>query len=155
MQPADIFLDLAGEDLRRRLFLTTGEDGQELCLRPDFTIPIARHYLETGDAGRTAAFSYVGQVFRHRPGQLGETMQAGVESIGRTDEEQADADMLALALEACSSLGLAPHAFVWGMRACSLPFCKRLKFQRFGSVVCGMYSASGLDGSGYRAHGRV
>ncbi|KZK90770.1 ATP phosphoribosyltransferase regulatory subunit [Pseudovibrio sp. W64] len=106
LQPADIFLDLAGEDLRRRLFLTTGEDGQELCLRPDFTIPIARHYLETGIAGRTAAFSYVGQVFRHRPGQLGETMQAGVESIGREDEEQADADMLALALETADKLGL-------------------------------------------------
>lgn len=106
LQPADIFLDLAGEDLRRRLFLTTGEDGQELCLRPDFTIPMARHYLETGDAGRTAAFSYVGQVFRHRPGQLGETMQAGVESIGRADQEQTDADMLALALDASDTLGL-------------------------------------------------
>ncbi|MTI18585.1 ATP phosphoribosyltransferase regulatory subunit [Rhodobacteraceae bacterium RKSG542] len=104
LQPVDIFLDLAGEDLRRRLFLTTGEDGQELCLRPDFTIPIARHYLHQGDAGRHASYSYAGPVFRHRAGQPSETLQAGVESIGRTDEEQADADMLRLALDASAQL---------------------------------------------------
>ncbi|WP_310621142.1 ATP phosphoribosyltransferase regulatory subunit [Flexibacterium corallicola] len=104
LQPADIFLDLAGEDLRRRLFLTHGEDGHELCLRPDFTIPIARHYLDEGEAGRTASYSYAGSVFRQKAGQLGETLQTGVESIGRTDEEQADADMLGLALEACDQL---------------------------------------------------
>ena len=106
LQPADIFLDLAGEDLRRRLFLTTGEDGQELCLRPDFTIPIARHYLETGDAGRTAAFSYVGQIFRHRPAHLGETLQAGIESIGRTTKNKPMQICSALALNAADELKL-------------------------------------------------
>ncbi|MEP2389711.1 MAG: ATP phosphoribosyltransferase regulatory subunit, partial [Hyphomonas sp.] len=35
LQPADVFLDLVGEDIRRRLFLTNGTDGEDLCLRPD------------------------------------------------------------------------------------------------------------------------
>ncbi len=39
IQPADQFLDMAGEDLRRRIFLTENENGESLCLRPEFTIP--------------------------------------------------------------------------------------------------------------------
>ncbi|WP_068318660.1 ATP phosphoribosyltransferase regulatory subunit [Polycladidibacter hongkongensis] len=106
LQDADVFLDLAGEDLRKRLYLTSGEDGADLCLRPDFTIPIARHYLSSGIAGRVAAFSYAGPVFRQKPGQLGETLQAGVESIGRRDSDAADADMLSLALSSAEVLDL-------------------------------------------------
>ncbi|WP_068081058.1 ATP phosphoribosyltransferase regulatory subunit [Polycladidibacter stylochi] len=105
LQSADIFLDLAGEDLKKRLFLTSGEDGQELCLRPDFTIPIARHYVQSGITGRIAAYSYAGPVFRQKSGHTGETMQAGVESIGRKDIEAADADMLSLALTSADVLG--------------------------------------------------
>ena len=37
LQPADPYLDTAGEALRRRIFLTRGEGGEALCLRPDFT----------------------------------------------------------------------------------------------------------------------
>ncbi|MGB6448132.1 MAG: ATP phosphoribosyltransferase regulatory subunit, partial [Xanthobacteraceae bacterium] len=37
LQPAEPFLDLGGEDIRRRMFLTTDPDGRELCLRPDLT----------------------------------------------------------------------------------------------------------------------
>ncbi|MER2634023.1 MAG: ATP phosphoribosyltransferase regulatory subunit, partial [Rhizobiaceae bacterium] len=70
--PADLFLDTAGEDIRRRLFLTSDAEGTELCLRPDFTIPICRHYLENGAAGREAALGYFGPVFRQRRGGAGE-----------------------------------------------------------------------------------
>lgn len=105
LQPADAFLDLSGESIRRRMFLTTGEDGQELCLRPDLTIPIAR------EVGRLrlplpAAVSYLGPVFRFRSGGPGEFRQAGVESFGRADREAADADILALALETCAIYGV-------------------------------------------------
>ncbi len=39
LQPADPFLETAGEDLRRRVFITENEVGDALCLRPEFTIP--------------------------------------------------------------------------------------------------------------------
>ncbi|MCW5695213.1 MAG: ATP phosphoribosyltransferase regulatory subunit [Bauldia sp.] len=102
LHDADLFLDLAGEDLRRRLFLTGAADGVELCLRPDYTIPVALHHLTAGDPRRLGAYAYCGPVFRQRSGETGEFTQAGVESIGRTDRGDADAEMLALALDAVS-----------------------------------------------------
>ena len=106
LQPADPFLDLSGEDIRKSLYLTTDASGAELCLRPDLTIPVARDYLASGRAGEPAGFSYLGPVFRYRSGQPCEFLQAGIESFGRQDRAAADAEMLALALEATSAFGL-------------------------------------------------
>ena len=66
LQPAEPFLDLSGEDIRRRMFLTTDPNGNELCLRPDLTIPVSRDYLASRVAGEPAGFCYLGPVFRHR-----------------------------------------------------------------------------------------
>lgn len=96
LQPAGLFLDLSGEDIRRRLYLTQGPEGTELCLRPEYTIPVALDHLRAG--GVAAEYCYAGPVFRHRSGESGEFRQAGLESIGRADIEAADADVLATAL---------------------------------------------------------
>jgi ATP phosphoribosyltransferase regulatory subunit len=106
LQPAEPFLDLSGEDIRKSLYLTTDTSGEELCLRPDLTIPVARDYLASGQAGRPAGFSYLGPVFRYRSGRPSEFLQAGIESFGRQDRAAADAEMLALALEATSACGV-------------------------------------------------
>ena len=47
IQPAGPFLDMAGEDLRRRIFLTESETGASLCLRPEFTIPVCLRHIES------------------------------------------------------------------------------------------------------------
>src|SRR5271163_1972635 len=83
LQPAEPFLDLSGEDIRRRMFLTSDPDGRELCLRPDLTIPVSRDYLHSDAAGKAAGFCYLGAVFRHREGASSEFLQAGIESFGR------------------------------------------------------------------------
>src|ERR1700761_7647836 len=106
LQPAEPFLDLSGEDIRRRMLLTTDPDGRELCLRPDLTIPVSRAYLASPDAGKAAGFCYLGAVFRHREGAAAEFLQAGIESFGRTDRAAADAEMLALGLEATTQYGI-------------------------------------------------
>jgi ATP phosphoribosyltransferase regulatory subunit len=106
LQPAEPFLDLSGEDIRRRMFLTSDPDGRELCLRPDLTIPVSRDYLASPDAGKPAGFCYLGAVFRHREGASSEFVQAGIESFGRADKAAADAEMLALGLEATTHYGL-------------------------------------------------
>ncbi|MTI07654.1 ATP phosphoribosyltransferase regulatory subunit [Roseibium denhamense] len=106
LQPADVFLDLTGEDIRRRLFLTNGTDGIDLCLRPDFTIPVCRHHLADPAASLPAAYSYHGPVFRQRADGLGEIPQIGAESLGRTDIPEADADLLALSVNALDAFGL-------------------------------------------------
>jgi ATP phosphoribosyltransferase regulatory subunit len=106
LQPADPFLDLSGEDIRKSLYLTTDAGGEELCLRPDLTIPVARDYLASSRAGQPAGFSYLGPVFRYRADRPSEFLQAGIESFGRQDRAAADAEMLALALEATAAFGV-------------------------------------------------
>jgi ATP phosphoribosyltransferase regulatory subunit len=106
LQPAEPFVDLSGEDIRKSLYLTTDASGEELCLRPDLTIPVARDYLASPRAGQPAGFSYLGPVFRYRWGRPSEFLQAGIESFGRQDRAAADAEMLALALEATAAFGV-------------------------------------------------
>jgi ATP phosphoribosyltransferase regulatory subunit len=106
LQPAEPFLDLSGEDIRRRMFLTSDPHGHELCLRPDLTIPVSRAYLQSPAAGAVAGFCYLGTVFRHREGLTAEFVQAGIESFARRDIAAADAEMLALGLEATTLYGL-------------------------------------------------
>jgi len=106
LQPAEPFLDLSGEDIRKSLYLTTDGSGEELCLRPDLTIPVARDYLASPRAGQPAGFSYLGPVFRYRWGKSSQFLQAGIESFGRQDRAAADAEMLALALEATAAFGV-------------------------------------------------
>ena len=106
LQPSDVFIDLSGEDIRRRMFATQDADGHELCLRPDYTIPVCRQHL--ADAAATpASYSYLGPVFRLRRGETGEFLQAGIESIGRPDRSVTDAEILSLALEGLDLFGLA------------------------------------------------
>jgi len=114
LQPAEPFLDLAGEDIRNRMYLTTAPGGAEFCLRPDLTIPVSRDYLASPAAGQAAGFCYLGPVFRHRTDQPAEFLQAGIESFGRADKAAADAEMLSLGLEATATYGLASPAIKTG-----------------------------------------
>jgi len=144
VHPASVFVELAGEDLRRRLYLTSGADGAELALRPDYTIPVALHHLATGKAKRKANYAYLGPVFRIRSEGPGEFLQAGVESLGRTDRTAADADILKLAFAAAATLGVrkpkvrigdsALFAAVLDALALSAPWQRRLE-RTFGDTA--------------------
>lgn len=103
--PASVFLDFSGEEIRSSLFLAGDGSGAELCLRPEYTIPVCRAYLASDAAGRRATFSYCGPVFRSRADGPSETVQAGLESYGRSDVPAADADVLMLALDAAAAGG--------------------------------------------------
>ncbi len=138
-----MFVELAGEDLRRRLFLTNAPDGTELALRPDYTIPVCLHHLATGAAKRKASYAYLGPVFRQRRDEPGEFVQAGIESLGRTDRVSADADAFKLALDAVALLGVKKPAVRIGDSALfsavldaldlSIPWRRRLA-RTFGEV---------------------
>lgn len=99
LQPASPFLDLSGEELRRRMYLTSDSGGRELCLRPDLTIPTALLHLARGDATGEARYSYLGPVFRFRPQGPDEFTQGGFEIYGSAAAEAADAEALARAAE--------------------------------------------------------
>lgn len=107
LQPLAPFLDLSGEDIRRRMFTTQDGEGRDWCLRPEFTIPVACDYLASAAAPEPAAFAYAGPVFRLRQGEPGEFVQAGLESFGRGDAAAADAEVVALTLDLVARLGVA------------------------------------------------
>ncbi|RCL01589.1 MAG: ATP phosphoribosyltransferase regulatory subunit [Candidatus Tokpelaia sp. JSC085] len=90
LQPADPFLDMVGEDLRRRIFMTESENGDRLCLRPEFTIPVCLQHIESG---RTTPqnYAYRGEIFRQRRNGTAGFYQAGIEEFGAVDEAKADA----------------------------------------------------------------
>src|SRR4029078_5878842 len=68
IQPADVFLDQIGESIRSRNYVFTDLPGDELCLRPDLTVPVSRLYLERHpDADTPARYCYNGPAFRFQP----------------------------------------------------------------------------------------
>ncbi|TKT69165.1 ATP phosphoribosyltransferase regulatory subunit [Aquamicrobium sp. LC103] len=98
IQPADPFLDMAGEDLRRRIFLTESETGESLCLRPEFTIPVCLDHIRSR-SGTPRRYSYLGEVFRQRREGGSEFFQAGIEDLGGADIAGTDARSVADAHE--------------------------------------------------------
>ncbi len=110
LQPADIFLDRSGEDIRRRTYVFTDPGGEELCLRPDLTIPTCRMYLERDPgAQKEARLCYNGPAYRYQERSSVkpvEFLQAGIEQIGGPDTPEADAAIVAIALEAVRRAGL-------------------------------------------------
>jgi ATP phosphoribosyltransferase regulatory subunit len=62
LQPLGLLLDLAGEAMRARLFVVQAEGGAEACLRPDFTVAVARQHLDGG--GASGRYFYEGMAFR-------------------------------------------------------------------------------------------
>jgi ATP phosphoribosyltransferase regulatory subunit len=112
IQPAGLMLDVVGEDLRARTYVFADQDGNELCLRPDLTVPTCRLYLERNPAADAAArLCYNGPAFRYRPldakkGNPREFRQAGLEQFGVSDKEVADAEIVALTTTAVRSAGL-------------------------------------------------
>lgn len=112
IQPAGLLLDVVGEDLRARTYVFTDPDGEELCLRPDLTVPTCRLHLARHPAGNVPArYCYNGPAFRYQPGGAtsahpSEFRQAGIESFAAADREQDDAAVLALIVEALREAGL-------------------------------------------------
>jgi len=120
IQPANVFLDQIGEQVRGRTYVFTDLAGEELCLRPDLTVPVSRLYLERHPEAKTQArYSYNGPAFRFQP--LGpsathprEFRQAGIECFSAPDKESADVEVLLLAVEALKSAGLREYWLRFG-----------------------------------------
>ncbi len=113
IQPAGVFLDVIGEDLRARTYVFTDPDGTELCLRPDLTVPACRlHIARNAQAPQTAAkYCYNGPAFRIQPHSDDamhprEFRQAGIERFGDSVREAAEAETIGLIVKALEAAGL-------------------------------------------------
>ena len=144
IQPAEPFLDIAGEDLRRRIFMTESETGASLCLRPEFTIPVCLQHIETA-TGTPKRYSYLGEVFRQRREGGSEFYQAGIEDLGDINISSADARAIGDATGILSrllpgkrlSVTLGDQAvFEAVVQALGLPLgCQKRLIHAFGNMI--------------------
>lgn len=97
LQPAGTLLDLYGEDIRARAYVTHDPATGEMMLRPDFTVPVVQAHM-AGQA-EPAHYCYMGPVFRRQDQpdtRAREYLQVGYEVFAREEPEAADAGVFAL-----------------------------------------------------------
>ncbi len=105
LQPAATLLDLYGEDIRARAYVTSDAMRGEQMLRPDFTVPVVEMHMR--DGAEPARYTYAGEVFRRQEQddrRANEYIQVGYEVFDRTDPAAADAEVFALIAEAMAGL---------------------------------------------------
>lgn len=109
VEDAATFGHAAGEDLLRQSFRFADRTGELLVLRSDFTLQSARAIAgELHDVPPPIRLAYADRVYRHVQdgrGAVREAWQAGVELAGAEGPE-ADAEIVAVTLEALGCLGL-------------------------------------------------
>lgn len=97
LQPAEVLLDLYGEDIRGRAYVTSDALRGEQMLRPDFTLPVVQMHMREG--AEPARYTYSGEVFRrqeHDPDRSNEYIQVGYEVFDRDDPAGSDAEVFSL-----------------------------------------------------------
>ncbi len=107
LQPAGLLLDLYGEDIRARAYVTSDGLRGEQMLRPDFTVPVVQMHMREG--AEPARYTYAGEVFRRQeqdPDRANEYVQVGYEIFDRDNPAAADAEVFALIAKALTGQGL-------------------------------------------------
>lgn len=105
LQPAATLLDLYGEDIRGRAYVTSDALRGEQMLRPDFTVPVVEMHMAHG--AEPARYTYAGEVFRRQeqdPDRANEYLQVGYEVFDREGPAAADAEVFALIADALAGL---------------------------------------------------
>ena len=144
LEPTELFLRKSGGELASQLFSFTDPGSRAVSLRPEFTAPVMRHYLErAGAVELPARWQYCGPVFRFdgaalpfdslgtsapdfpvdlapvdtAPGNRGggQFTQIGGELLGASSP-MADGELLSLAVAALAEAGLAG----WTLRLADL-----------------------------------
>lgn len=108
LQPAETLLDLYGEDIRARAYVTQDPGLGEMMLRPDFTVPVVQAHMAEG--AEPARYCYLGEVFRKQEGiggaRASEYLQVGYEVFDRDQPLRADAEVFALFSRLLAGRGL-------------------------------------------------
>ncbi|SFA84892.1 ATP phosphoribosyltransferase regulatory subunit [Poseidonocella pacifica] len=107
LQPAETLLDLYGEDIRGRAYVTSDALRGEQMLRPDFTVPVVQMHMESG--AEPARYTYAGEVFRRQEAdadRANEYLQVGFEVFDRENPADADAEIFSAIAEAFDGLDL-------------------------------------------------
>ena len=105
LQPAEVLLDLYGEDIRARAYVTQDQLRGEQMLRPDFTVPVVQMHM--AEHAEPARYTYAGPVFRRQEedaGRPSEYPQVGYEVFDRGPADKVEAEIYAAFHAALSGL---------------------------------------------------
>ncbi|MEP5760512.1 MAG: ATP phosphoribosyltransferase regulatory subunit [Litoreibacter sp.] len=107
LQPAETLLDLYGETIRNRAYVTFDPIHGEMMLRPDFTVPVVQMHMRDGTD--SARYTYMGEAFRKQAAASGrprEFLQVGYEVFGHQDPAEADAEVFSVIQRAIAPNGV-------------------------------------------------
>jgi histidyl-tRNA synthetase len=113
LEPTELFLRKSGGELASQLYSFTDAGSNAVSLRPEFTSPTMRHYLEHAhEVATPARWHYCGPVFRfdasgdvQSHAASGQFTQIGGELIGASSL-LADVELISLAASVLSGVGL-------------------------------------------------
>ena len=117
LEDTDLYLRKLGSQVAASLFTFVDQRGSRLCLRPEFTGSVIRHYIQHAqELPLPVRWQYCGPVFRDQETpsqQLRQFTQLGAELIGPASS-RADAELLALACKGLQRLNLPQPRVVIG-----------------------------------------
>lgn len=118
MDSTDLFLRKSGGELASRMYSFTDPAGRAVSLRPEFTASVAQAVIQGAlKQPVPQRWQYSGPVFRYEPPSPGDSIegdgakefhQLGAELIGGRGE-LADAEVVALAAQGLSAIGVSGH----------------------------------------------
>ena len=110
---SEVFYETSGEDIRRKMFSFTNISGDEMCLRPDLTIPTCKYFLENINKFENGQLCYSGPVFRSSltsTEQSLELNQSGIEIIYKDSSKisnyEKEFQAINLAIETINQIGI-------------------------------------------------
>jgi histidyl-tRNA synthetase len=115
LESLDLYTEKSGDEIVRQLYNFVDKGGREVALRPEMTPTLARMVgAKAGSLRKPIRWFSVPQLFRYertQRGRLREHFQWNVDVLGE-DDIAADAEVLAVALDALRSLGLGAEDIV-------------------------------------------
>ncbi len=115
LEPLELYVEKSGAEIVEQLYAFEDKGGRQVALRPEMTPTLARMIGEHGRAlPKPIRWFSMPQLFRYertQRGRLREHFQWNVDVIGESDIA-ADAEVLAVALDGLTALGLRPDDIV-------------------------------------------
>jgi histidyl-tRNA synthetase len=104
----------SGEEIKEQIFILEKRSTEQLGLRFDLTVPATRLFVQKQkELPKPVKWFYIDKMWRYeapQKGRLREFYQYGVEVFG-SDKPEADAEVIALAIESLKKLGLTQNDF--------------------------------------------
>ena len=115
LEPLELYREKSGDEIVGQLYAFVDKGGREVSLRPEMTPSLARMLGERSRAmAKPIRWFSIPQLFRYerqQRGRLREHFQWNVDILGEAGTG-ADAEVLAVAIDALRDLGLGPEDFV-------------------------------------------